>query len=187
VDSTIRNSDRDEPDGATTALAATVLERCDALAAFSEEPDRLTRRFATAALRQAGDAVADWMRAAGMTVRRDAIGNVCGRYEGGEVSAERGGPRGGTAGEATLLMGSHLDTVRGAGRYDGMLGVLVAIACVQRLHDAGHTPPFAIEIMGFADEEGVRYGSTPTTSTGAMPTASEWRKRSGRSAATSRA
>ena len=126
-------------------LAATVLERCDALATFSEEPERLTRRFATDALRLAGEAVADWMRAAGMTVRRDAIGNVIGRYAG--------------AGESTLLMGSHLDTVRGAGRYDGMLGVLVAIACVQRLHDAGVKPPFAIEVIGFADEEGVRYGT----------------------------
>jgi len=56
-------------------------------------------------------------------------------------------------------MGSHLDTVRGAGRYDGMLGVLVAIACVERLHDAGIRPPFAIEVIGFADEEGVRYGT----------------------------
>jgi allantoate deiminase len=126
-------------------LAATILERCDALATFSEEPERLTRRFATDALRLAGEAVAGWMRAAGMTVRRDAIGNVIGRYAG--------------AGESTLLMGSHLDTVRGAGRYDGMLGVLVAIACVERLHDAGIRPPFAIEVIGFADEEGVRYGT----------------------------
>jgi allantoate deiminase len=141
------------------ALAATVLERCDALAAFSEEPGRLTRRFATDALRQAGEAVAGWMRGAGMTVRRDAIGNVIGRYEGRSGAEGGGGPRGGAAGEATLLMGSHLDTVRGAGRYDGMLGVLVAIACVQRFHDAGRTPPFAIEVMGFADEEGVRYGT----------------------------
>jgi len=139
LSSTLRNSDLDRD------LATTVLERCDALATFSEEPDRLTRRFATDALRAAGEAVAGWMRAAGMTVRRDAIGNVIGRYPG--------------TGDATLLMGSHLDTVRGAGRYDGMLGVLVAIACVQRLHDAGITLPFAIEVMSFADEEGVRYGT----------------------------
>jgi allantoate deiminase len=137
----------------TTALAATVLERCDALGAFSEESDRLTRRFATDALRLAGEAVADWMREAGMTVRRDAIGNIVGRYGGAGDAA------GGGADDATLLMGSHLDTVRGAGRYDGMLGVLVAIACVQRLHDAGRAAPFAIEVIGFADEEGVRYGT----------------------------
>jgi allantoate deiminase len=123
-------------------LAATVLERCDALAAFSEVEGRLTRRFATPALRAAGEAVADWMRAAGMTVRRDAIGNVVGRLEGD-------GPR-------TLLMGSHLDSVRDAGRYDGPLGVLVAIACAQRLRGRLN---FALEVYAFADEEGVRYGT----------------------------
>jgi allantoate deiminase len=126
-------------------LAATVLQRCDALAAFSEEDGRLTRRFATPALRAAGDAVAGWMRAAGMAVRRDAIGNVVGRLEGS-------GPR-------TLLMGSHLDSVRDAGRYDGPLGILVAIACAERLRDDGATLPFALEVYAFADEEGARYGT----------------------------
>ncbi|MGH2968569.1 MAG: hydantoinase/carbamoylase family amidase, partial [Solirubrobacteraceae bacterium] len=126
-------------------VAATVLERCDALAAFTEEPGHLTRRFATGALREAGEAVQGWMAEAGMTTWRDAIGNVRGRAEG--------------SGPHTLLMGSHLDTVRRAGRYDGMLGVLVAVACVQRLRDAGRTLPFALELLGFADEEGVRYGT----------------------------
>jgi allantoate deiminase len=123
-------------------LATTVLERCDVLAAFSEEEGRLTRRFATPALRAAGEAVADWMRAAGMTVRRDAIGNVVGRLDGG--------------GSGTLLMGSHLDSVRDAGRYDGPLGILIAIACAERLR----APlPVALEVYAFADEEGVRYGT----------------------------
>ena len=128
----------------TTAdqLAATVLERCDALAAFSEEDGRLTRRFATPALRAAGEAVAGWMAETGMAVRRDAIGNVVGRLEGD--------------GPGTLLMGSHLDSVRDAGRYDGPLGVLVAIACAQALRGA---LPFALEVYGFADEEGLRYGT----------------------------
>jgi allantoate deiminase len=126
-------------------LATTVLERCDALAAFSEEDGRLTRRFATPALRAAGEAVAGWMRAAGMTVGRDAIGNVVGRLDGD--------------GSGTLLMGSHLDSVRDAGRYDGPLGVLVAIACAQRLRDEGRALPFALEVFAFADEEGVRYGT----------------------------
>jgi allantoate deiminase len=118
-----------------------VLERADVLATFSEDPDRLTRRFATPALREAGEQVREWMQAAGMTTWRDAIGNVWGRAEG--------------TGPGTLILGSHLDTVRGAGRYDGMLGVLVAIACVERLGPL----PFSIEIAGFADEEGVRYGT----------------------------
>jgi allantoate deiminase len=121
------------------------MRRCDALAGFSEEPGRLTRRFATPALRQAGEAVAEWMRAAGMQVRYDNVGNLVGRYDAGP------------AGARTLLLGSHLDSVRDAGKYDGPLGVLVALACVERLRDQGRRLPFAIEVLGFADEEGVRY------------------------------
>jgi allantoate deiminase len=127
------------------SLAATVLERADRLAACTEEPGRLTRRFATPALARAQDLVLGWMRDVGMAVRRDAIGNVIGRRE----------PPGGAA-AGTLLLGSHLDTVRDAGRYDGMLGVLVALACVQAVRD---DVPFAIEVLAFADEEGVRYGT----------------------------
>src|SRR4051812_6693740 len=127
-----------------TSPATLVLERADRLAACTEEPGRLTRRFATPALAAAGDLVIGWMRDAGMTARRDAIGNIVGRWE---------PPGGGAAG--TVVLGSHLDTVRDAGRYDGMLGVLVALACVERLRDA----PFAVEVYGFADEEGVRYGT----------------------------
>ncbi|MCW3065667.1 MAG: allantoate amidohydrolase [Solirubrobacterales bacterium] len=123
-----------------TDLATTVLARCDELAGLTEEPGRLTRRYATPALRAAGDAVGGWMREAGMTVRRDAVGNVIGRRE--------GGPR-------TLLLGSHLDTVVDAGRYDGALGVLVALAAVERAADL----PYAVEVYGFADEEGVRFGT----------------------------
>ena len=107
--------------------AAAVLRRCDELAAFSEEEGRLTRRFATPALWQAGEAVREWMEAAGMETRRDAIGNLIGRLGDGD--------------RRTLLIGSHLDTVRDAGRYDGMLGVLVAIACVERLRDRGAPLP----------------------------------------------
>ena len=125
--------------------AAAVLERCDELAAFSEEEGRLTRRFATQELRQAGETVRGWMEATGMTVRRDAIGNLIGRL--------------GDADSRTLLIGSHLDTVPDAGRYDGMLGVLVAIACLERLRDAGRSLPYAVEVLAFADEEGVRYGT----------------------------
>ena len=136
MNSTIRNS--------SGVAGEAVLQRADVLATFSEEPDRLTRRFATPALREAGEQVREWMAAAGMTTWRDAIGNVWGRA-----------PHSGRAAAPTLILGSHLDTVRGAGRYDGTLGVLVAIACVER---AGPLP-FSIEICGFADEEGVRYGT----------------------------
>ncbi len=125
--------------------AAVALKRCDELAAFSEEPRRLTRRFATPELRQAGEAVRGWMEAAGMTVRRDAIGNLIGRL--------------GNSDRRTLLLGSHLDTVRDAGRYDGMLGVLVAIVCLELLRDDGRSLPYSVEVLGFADEEGVRFGT----------------------------
>jgi allantoate deiminase len=125
--------------------ARAVMQRCDALAGFSEEPDRLTRRFATPALQQANAAVAGWMRAAGMAVRQDNIGNLIGRYEAGQPGAR------------ALLLGSHLDSVRDAGRYDGPLGVLVALACIERLHDRGARLPFAVEVLAFADEEGLRY------------------------------
>ena len=126
--------------------AAAVLRRCDDLAAFSEEQGRLTRRFATPALWQAGETVGEWMEAAGMAVRRDAIGNLIGRL--------------GDAERRTLLIGSHLDTVRDAGRYDGTLGVLVAIGCLERLRDQGRSLPHAVEVVAFADEEGTRYGTS---------------------------
>jgi allantoate deiminase len=126
--------------------AATVIERCDILAACTEEPGRITRPFASDAMRCAHEHVSGWMRKAGMTVRLDNIGNLRGRYEG--------------TGAGTFLLGSHLDSVRDAGRYDGPLGVMVAIASVQRLHDAGTRLPFALEVMAFADEEGLRFGST---------------------------
>jgi allantoate deiminase len=88
------------------------------------------------------------MRDAGMSVRLDAIGNVCGRYEG-----ER-------PGAPCLMLGSHYDTVRDAGKWDGPLGVITAIACVADLNRRRKRLPFAIEIAGFADEEGVRFAST---------------------------
>jgi allantoate deiminase len=128
--------------------AEIVMQRSDELAACSEEAERITRPFASAAMQKAHELLGHWMLEAGMHVSRDNIGNVHGRYEG----ATQGGP--------TLLMGSHLDTVRGAGKYDGMLGVLVAIAVVQVLHDAGRRLPFAIEVIAFADEEGLRFAST---------------------------
>ncbi len=98
--------------------------------------------------RAANELVLGWMREAGMSARLDAIGNVVGRYEG----ERRGAP--------CLMLGSHLDTVRNAGKYDGMLGVVAAIDCVHALHERGTRLPFAIEVVGFADEEGVRFGAT---------------------------
>jgi allantoate deiminase len=130
------------------SAAETVMRRCDDLAACSEEAESITRPFASDSMHHAHALVSTWMEAAGMTVRRDNVGNLRGRYEGLRSDAR------------TLLLGSHLDSVRDAGRYDGPLGVVVAIACVQALRDAGRRLPFAIEVLAFADEEGLRYGTT---------------------------
>jgi len=127
-------------------LAEVVMQRCDVLAACTEEPGSITRPFASDAMRRAHQYVREWMREAGMTVTRDNVGNLRARYQG--------------TGEATLLVGSHLDSVRNAGRYDGPLGVMVAVAAVQRLRDAGKKLPFAVEVIAFADEEGLRFGTT---------------------------
>ncbi len=127
-------------------FARAVMERCDLLATFTEEPGTITRPFATDSMRRVNELVRGWMDKAGMTVTRDNIGNLRGRYEG--------------TGRDVLLLGSHLDSVRDAGRYDGPLGVTVAIATVQALRDAGKKMPFAIEVLAFADEEGLRFGAT---------------------------
>jgi allantoate deiminase len=128
--------------------AANILSRCAELARHSEQPDGLTRVFLSPEQRVVNALVLDWMRAAGMESRLDAIGNCVGRYE----SDPPGAP--------CLLLGSHLDTVRDAGRYDGMLGVITAIECVAALHRAHRRLPFAVEVVGFGDEEGVRFGAT---------------------------
>jgi allantoate deiminase len=125
------------------STAASVLERCAALGRVSEEPERLVRRYATPAMREAYGLVGGWMRDAGLVVREDAAGNLIGRRE---------GPG------RTLVLGSHLDTVVDAGRYDGPLGVLAAIAVLERMWD--RALPYAVEVIAFADEEGVRYGTT---------------------------
>jgi len=131
-----------------TVDAQRIYDRCEALAAHSEQPDGLTRVFLSREQQAVNALVLGWMRDAGMTARLDAIGNCVGRYE-----AQ-------SAGAPCLMLGSHLDTVRDAGKYDGMLGVVAAIECVDALNRAGTRLPFAVEVVGFADEEGVRFGAT---------------------------
>jgi allantoate deiminase len=127
-------------------LAAAALERCDRLARLSEHPlPRLTRTFLSPPMREVHRLLREWMTAAGMSVRVDGIGNVIGRYEG----AVPGAP--------ALLIGSHLDTVPDAGRFDGVLGVMLGIAAVEAM--AGRRLPFAIEVVGFSEEEGARFGT----------------------------
>jgi allantoate deiminase len=127
---------------------ARILLRCEALARHSELAGGLTRVYLSDEQAAASELVLGWMREAGMDARLDAIGNCVGRYEGVRPALP------------CLMLGSHLDTVRDAGKYDGMLGVVAAIECVQALHSAGKRLPFALEVIGFADEEGVRFGTT---------------------------
>ena len=129
------------------------MRRVAELAEFSESPDYLCRRYLTAEHRATNALVMGWMQAAGMTAHVDGAGNVVGRYEATQT------------GQAALLVGSHLDTVRDAGPYDGMLGVLVGIECVDALHRAGQRLTHAIEVVGFGDEEGVRFQATLLGST----------------------
>ena len=124
-----------------------LIGRCRELAAISEEPGALTRPFASPAMARANALVAGWMEQAGMTTRTDAAGNLVGRVAGADLEA------------GTLLLGSHLDTVRDAGAFDGPLGVLVAVAAVAELRARDVTLPFAVDVYGFADEEGLRYGA----------------------------
>lgn len=128
-----------------TALGRALLERAAALASHSDSPDHYTRTYLTSAHQAAARVIAGWMEEAGMRVRVDAMGSVIGRYEAAIPETK------------TLLMGSHFDSVRNGGRYDGVLGILVPIACVAELHARGERLPFAIEVAAFADEEGARF------------------------------
>ena len=133
---------------ASASMGDSISARLTRLAAFSDEEGAVTRLYLGAAHRKAADLVIQWMRDAGMSARIDSVGNVVGRYE-----ADR--PR-----AMTLILGSHIDTVRRAGSYDGTLGVITAIEIVDRLRRQGRRMSFAIEVVAFGDEEGVRFPST---------------------------
>jgi allantoate deiminase len=132
----------------SASLGEEIVGRINELAAISETPEHLARIFLTREHHAAADLVLGWMRQAGMLASLDAIGNVGGRYEGDRP------------GLPCLMLGSHYDTVRDAGKWDGPLGLITAISCVADLHRRGRRFPFAIEVTGFADEEGVRFAST---------------------------
>ena len=131
--------------GVPQSYGAAIVARIDELARLSSERGNLTRLYLSAAHDHAAHRVMTWMENAGMTARIDAIGNVAGRYEAEAPDAP------------ALLIGSHIDTVRDAGRFDGNLGVVAGIEIVRRLHDAGTRLPIALEVVAFGDEEGVRF------------------------------
>ncbi len=125
-----------------------ILAQADALAAYSESPPGVTRTYLTREHRRAGDYLIARMREAGMRADYDALGNVVGRYE----ACRAGAP--------VVMTGSHMDSVRDAGRYDGVFGVLSAIACVRDLSRREKRLGFDLEVVAFGDEEGVRFGVT---------------------------
>ena len=125
----------------------------EALAAHSDpgfaEQGQLTVTYLTAAHQACAAQLQAWMRQCGFDeVSLDAVGNVVGTYHGSDAAAPR------------LLTGSHFDTVRNGGKYDGRLGILVPMACVQALHAQGRRLTHGIEVVGFAEEEGQRYAAT---------------------------
>lgn len=126
-------------------LGDALMARLDHLATFSSVPGGLTRLYLTPAHKAAALQIAAWMQDAGLQAEIDAIGNVVGRTH--PTSDSR----------PVLLLGSHIDTVRQAGRYDGALGVLAAIAAMAELRERGERLPFAVEIIAFGDEEGMRF------------------------------
>lgn len=119
---------------------------------FSDEPGKLTRLYLSPSHRQAAEYVKGAMEVAGLTAFIDAAGSVQGRREGR------------TPGLPAVLIGSHIDTVRDGGRYDGNLGVVAGILAVQAIRDAGVTLPFALEVVAFGDEETVRFPTSLSTS-----------------------
>lgn len=133
---------------------ARAVARCDALgvAPYSDMEHGLYRGYLTTAYAAAQEALAGWMAQAGMAVRRDAAANLIGRYEGT------------LPGAPTLLIGSHLDSVRDGGRYDGPLGIMLGVEAVATLQQNGQRPPFPIEVIAFGDEEGSRFPAAMLTS-----------------------
>ena len=129
-------------------LGVQTMRRLDALSLISEGGDGVTRRFATKEHRQATELLQSWMRDAGMEAHVDAAGNVIGRYQASTPNAP------------ALIIGSHQDTVRQGGKYDGAYGIVAPISCIGALNDEGVRFPFAIEVIAFCDEEGVRFNTT---------------------------
>ncbi len=131
--------------GNAIVRAEEVVARCKRLASFSEDAGSTRRTFLSAPMRDCHREISKWLTAAGAEVIVDAVGNLRGYYS----AAESGAPR--------LLIGSHLDTIPNAGAYDGVLGVVLAAALLEALH--GRRLPFGIEVVGFSEEEGVRFGT----------------------------
>jgi allantoate deiminase len=131
------------------ALSGQALERCDDLARLTEEPGQIKRTFLSYPMKEVHQLLSMWMREAGLTVRIDAVGNVI-----GNLPARLEGKQNAKA----LIIGSHVDTVPNAGKYDGILGVMLGIALARAVQTTGLSLPFELEVIAFSEEEGVRFG-----------------------------
>ncbi len=125
-----------------------LMAQADALARFTADAPRITRTYLSAEHKAAGEYLIGLMLEAGMQADFDALGNIVGRYAAADPAAP------------IVMTGSHQDSVRNAGKYDGLFGILSAIACVRDLHQRGMRLPFTLEVIGFGDEEGVRFAAT---------------------------
>jgi len=132
----------EEPQGSA------IIAMAEELARLSDSVDSLSCSYVTPAHRATAALLRDWMLAAGFEVKVDAVGNVIGRWREASTSAD------------TLVTGSHYDTVTNAGKFDGRLGILLPIVVVARLRSAGVRLPYTLTVVGFAEEEGVRFRST---------------------------
>jgi allantoate deiminase len=132
---------------ADSPLAQKTLDRLNELAAITDQPGVTTRTFLSPAMARANALVGGWLNRAGAAVVEDGWGNLIGHFSGALPEAK------------TLLLGSHLDTVPNAGKYDGPLGVLVALAALEDLAARGVRLPFHVDVIGFSDEEGTRFHS----------------------------
>ena len=130
------------------AFGRRIMELADRLAQWSEISDGLTCTYLSPAHRAVAADIRDWMRQAGLTTAIDAVGNVIGRYPAADPAAR------------TLIVASHYDTVRNAGKYDGRLGVLAALVLVEHLQRLGHKLPFHLDVIAFSEEEGVRFAAS---------------------------
>jgi allantoate deiminase len=163
--------------GRWDSAARMALERCRLLAGYTEEPERITRTYLSAPMKEVHALIAGWLVEAGCEVRIDAVGNLRAAACGADPLVRAGPPgpalrqpnqyqasskrpmRASAADQGvrpTFVIGSHLDTVPDAGAFDGVLGVVLGVALLEDLAD--HALPYAIELIGFSEEEGVRYG-----------------------------
>lgn len=142
-----------DPPASLQTGGARAVARCRelAVAPYSDSETGLYRAYLTPAHAAACRKLEQWLAEAGMTVRIDPAGNVVGRYEG-------------TSDAPLLLIGSHIDSVRDAGCFDGPLGIMLGIECVAALNEADKRLPFAIEVIAFGDEEGSRFPASMLTS-----------------------